>query len=214
MQHTMPSLDYSHIIDISIPLKTGMVVYPGNPEVEIEEIKSASGTSVISKITLGSHTGTHMDAPSHVLPDGNTLSDLPLEPFVGTCRVLDCTAEKGAVSLEWIQTKNIVPGERILLKTQNCLDGYETFNNSFVYLSSPAAEYLAGKVILIGIDYLSIKQKGSTDNIPHTAFLERNIPILEGLDLAKVEEGSYFLSALPLRFEGLDGSPIRAVLLR
>lgn len=206
--------NYSQIIDISIPLKTGMIVYPGNPEVEIEEIKSASGSSVISKITLGSHTGTHMDAPSHVIPGAATLTELSLETFVGTCRVIDCTNEQGAVSLEWIERKNIQQGERILLKTQNCLDGYESFNNDFVYLSSAAAEYLAEKVVLIGIDYLSIKQKGSTDNIPHTAFLKKNIPILEGLDVSKVEEGSYFLSALPLKFEGLDGSPIRAVLLK
>ena len=205
---------YSSIIDISIPLKAGMPVYPGNPEVEIEEIRSASGTSVISRVVMGTHTGTHMDAPSHVIPGAATLSDLSLNPLIGPCRVIDCTQEAGAVSLAWIQSKDIKEGDRILLKTQNCIQGYETFNNQFIYLASDAAEYLAGKVQLIGIDYLSIKQKGSTDNIPHTAFLEKKIPILEAVDLSKVEEGEYFLIALPLKFEGMDGSPIRAVLLK
>lgn len=205
-------MQFSKIIDISVPLNEQTVIYPNNPPVEIETIQSASG-STHSKITLGSHTGTHVDAPRHVFPDGKTLGEIPLESFIGGCRVIDCTNDDGSVSLATIDSKNIQKGERILLKTKNSLEKFDYFNNNFIFLSSPAAEYLAQKIVLVGIDYLSIKQKGSTDNTPHNAFLEKNIPIVEGLDLSKVEEGEYFLVVLPLKVD-IDGAPVRAVLLK
>lgn len=207
-------IHYSKIIDISLPLHPQTVVYPGNPSIEIEEIKSASGQSVISKLTLGSHTGTHIDAPKHCLEKGHSLDQIELTTFIGECRVLDCTHDMSAVSLKTLKEKKIRTNERILLKTTNSQRGFTRFYDDYVYLSPEGARHLADKnVKLVGIDYLSIKQRGSKDNSPHTLLLSKNIPILEGIDLSYVAEGTYNLICLPLKFMNTDGSPVRAILL-
>lgn len=204
----------TNIIDISIPLKPSTVVYPGNPKVEFEEEKGA--TSVHTKITLGSHAGTHLDAPSHVFSGAQTIDELPLKAFYGPCFVLDMTSVKEKIGVDDIKNTNInMRDKRILFKTKNSIRGFDEFYTDYVYLDGDAAEFLAEQgVAFVGIDYLSIKQKGSSDNRPHTALLEKNIPILETIDLRDVEQGEYILSALPLKLEGLDGSPTRAVLMQ
>jgi arylformamidase len=203
-----------NIIDISIPIRQGMVVYSGNPDVIIEEIASQASKSIISKITFGSHTGTHIDAPKHAIAGAMSLDEVPLEAYFGTCRVIDCTQDPVSVSRESMERAAIQSGERILLKTRNSIRGYDTFYPDFIFLSPEAAEYLASRAILVGIDYFSIKQKGSTDNRPHTLLLEKNIPILEGIDLSKVETGLYTLVAFPLRLHQGDGAPSRAILIK
>jgi len=205
----------TQIIDISIPLSSSTIVYPGNPQIEIEEIKSETSKSIISKITSGSHNGTHIDAPRHGIEGGKSITDLPLDVFMGPCRVVDCTADTGAVSRKTLESKNIQSGERILLKTSNSQRGYTKFYPDFVYLSPEGAQYLSEVgIALVGIDYFSIKQKGSTDNRPHTLLLEKDIPIIEGIDLSQVEEGEYTLVAFPLKYMGMDGAPARVVLLQ
>jgi len=208
-------MDYSKIIDISIPLTEKTIVYPGNPQIEIEEFKSEASNSIISKITSGSHNGTHIDAPRHAIDNGKSISDLPLDVFMGPCRVIDCTGDASAVLKDTLETHAILEGERILLKTTNSLRGFDEFHPDFVYLSPEGAEYLAeAGVALVGIDYLSIKQKGSTDNQPHTLLLEKDIPIIEGIDLSQVTPGEYTLIAFPLKYIGIDGAPARVVLLK
>ncbi len=205
--------DHIEIIDISLPLNNKTIFYPNNPPIKIEKINS--GSSVISKIEMGSHSGTHIDAPSHVIDSGLNIDQLPLADFIGPCRVLDLTNCDKFVSKENLINKNIQPNERILLKTKNSIHGFEKFYDDFIYLTPDGAEYLADLSIkLIGIDYLSIKQKGSTDTTAHTAFLSKNIPIIEGLDLSKVLEDEYTLIATPLKFTGIDGAPARVVLLK
>ncbi len=208
-------MNYTQIIDISLPLHKGTIVYPGNPSIEIEEMQSATGGSVISKITFGSHTGTHVDAPQHVIRGGEPLDQIPLETFVGNCRVIDCTTDEVSVKRETLEKQNIQKGERILLKTTNSIRGFETFYDDYIFVSSEATQYLAEQeVSLVAIDYLSIKQRGSKDNSPHTNLLEKNIPIIEGVDLSKVESGEYFLVLLPLKFIDIDGAPARVILLK
>jgi len=208
-------MNYSQIIDISLPLHSGTIVYPGNPQIEIEELKSESSGSVISKITFGSHTGTHIDAQKHVVDGGQSIDQIPLETFIGNCRVIDCTLDEGSVKFQTLQKNSIQKGERILLKTSNSGRGFETFYDDYVFVSPEASQFLAEKeVALVGIDYLSIKQRGSKDNTPHTYLLEKNIPIIEGVDLSKVDPGEYFLVILPLKFMNIDGAPARAVLLK
>ena len=205
----------TQIIDISIPLSSSTIVYPGNPQIEIQEIKSEASNSIISKITSGSHNGTHIDAPKHAIENGKSITDMPLDVFMGSCRVVDCTADTEAVSRETLESKNIQSGERILLKTSNSQRGYTEFYPDFVYLSPEGAQYLKEVgIALVGIDYFSIKQKGSTDNRPHTLLLEKDIPIIEGIDLSQVEEGEYTLVAFPLKYMGMDGAPARVVLLQ
>lgn len=200
------------IFDISLPVKPGGITYPGNPEVTFESQDTL--TSVITLIGFGSHTGTHIDAPSHAkIENGATIDELDLGLFHGPARVLDVTSAIESVKVSDLENKNVQTGERVLLKTTNSARLGEGFFPDFVFLSPEAAEYLASQgVILVGIDSLSIKQKGNPDNRPHTNLLERGIPILEGLDLSQVNEGEYVLTAFPLKFQGIDGSPCRAIL--
>ena len=210
----MTEFSYQKIIDISLPLNPRTMVYPGNPQIVFEPLKSGGG-SQLTKITIGSHSGTHVDAPLHAISTGSSIDVYSLNSFVGPCRVIDVTESQESVQKSDLEKKSIVPKERILLKTQNSLRGYKTFLNDFTYISGEASKYLASKqTLLVGFDYLSVKKRGSPDNKSHTALLGKNIPIVEGLDLLKVEEGEYFLVVLPLKLTDLDGSPARAVLLR
>jgi arylformamidase len=208
-------MSQNNLIDISLPLKPSGIVYPGNPEVEFETLPTQS--NIITKITLGSHSGAHIDAPSHAkISGGATIDELGLNIFYGKARILDFSKVLESIKVSDLESKEIQKGERILLKTSNS-DRFEKegFFPDFVYLSSEGAEFLASKeVLLVGIDSLSIKQKGNPDNSPHTNLLEKGIPILEGLDLSKAEEGEFTLCAFPLKFIRIDGSPVRAILLR
>lgn len=191
------------------------MVYPGNPEVEIEE--QATLTSVVSKITLGAHTGTHYDAPRHAFPDaGEGMGVYELATFYGPARVIDCTKAAGKVEVSDLEDKTIQSGERVLLKTQNSIRGFaDGWRDDYVWLSGEAAAFLAEcGVQLVGLDWISVKERGSTDNRPHTEFLSRGIAILEGIDLSAVEEGEYLFSAFPVRWDTLDGAPARAVLIQ
>lgn len=203
------------IIDISIPLSSNTVVYPGDPQIKVEVFKEWSvTTSKLSEITMGTHSGTHIDSPSHCLESGKRIEDLPLDIFVGPARVLDFSSLAEKITKEDLVNKNVKIGERILAKTRNSKEGFETWRDNFVYLDGEAADYLAFVGIkLFGIDYLSVKQKGSKDNRAHTSLLSKDIPILETIDLSKVEEGEYFLVCAPLKISGVEGAPTRAILL-
>src|SRR3990167_6266113 len=107
-------MKFNEIIDISIPLTEKTIVYPGNPKIEIEEIKSEASKSIISKITSGSHNGTHIDAPQHAIEGGKSIDAFPLDIFMGPCRVIDCTGDSGAVSKDTLERRTIAEGERIL----------------------------------------------------------------------------------------------------
>lgn len=201
------------IIDISLSLDGKTIVYPGNPKVSIK--KHRSKTSVHSEITFGSHTGTHMDAPRHVFKNAPGVDKIDLKKMIGDCRVLDMTYIKESVKVNDLKKAKIKKGERILVKTNNSIRGFEKFRGNYIYLDGDAAEYLAKKKIaLFGIDYLTVKQRGSSDTRSHDALLKNNIVIVEGLNLLKVKPGKYNFIGLPLKFTGLDGSPIRAVLVR
>ncbi len=204
------------IIDISLPLNNNTPVYPGNVPLSVSVHHSMPEHSTqLSKITFGSHTGTHIDAPAHAVEGAPALHKIPLENFIGQCRVLDFSGESGeAVTKMMLEKKNINKDERILLKTRNSGRGFKEFYDDYVYLDGDAADYLAGlEVILVGIDSLSIKKRGSSDQRPHTSLLAKNIPIIEGLNLASVLEGEYELICLPLNFTSIDGAPARAVLI-
>lgn len=201
------------IYDISLPLYRGMIVYPNNPLYNVRPVNSR--TSYASEISIGTHAGTHVDAPRHVFKKGQTVDALPLKNIVGECRVLNMTHAQKCVTLQDLQKAKIKAGERILVKTKNSSRGFKTFRNDYIYLDGDAAEFLAVKKIkLFGIDYLSVKQKGGDDHRPHTALLAKKIPIFEGLDLSKIKPGRYFFIGLPLRLKGLDGSPARAILMK
>jgi arylformamidase len=202
----------SVIIDISLPVHPTMPIYPGNQQTSFDTIKKPSG-SQLTTITIDSHAGTHIDAPVHAGLDG-VIEAFPLETFYGPCRVIELFNTE-LIQAADLENEHIQSGERILFKTDNSLRGFNDFHESWTAVSTDAAEFLADKgVALVGIDWFGIKQKNAPDNRAHTALLEKNIPILEGIDLSNAEEGTYTLAALPIAYQGIDGAPVRAVLIK
>ena len=201
------------LIDISLPLKPGMITYPGDPTLRFESHKKLP--SVVTYLHMGSHTGTHLDAPKHSVKNGIGTDAVALTQCIGPCRVLNMTSVSQGITAKDFERHSIKRGERILVKTKNSLRGHKKFRSDFIYLEPSAAEYLARKgITLFGTDYLSVKQRGAPDNGAHTYLLKKNIVIIEGLDLSKVQQGTYFFVGLPLKLVGGDGSPIRAMLIR
>jgi arylformamidase len=203
-------------IDISIPLRTGMVHWPGDPPVTIERIFDVArgDEATVSAIAMCTHTGTHMDPPLHYFADGRSLDQMPLDVCVGPARVIEI-ADPSSIEVPELEPYLIQPGERILFKTRSSTRCWATdeFVGDFVSISRAAAEYLAGRgTRLVGIDYLSVGGYDTDGAETHRALLEGGVWILEGLDLSGVEPGPYELICLPLRIANSDGAPARAIL--
>ncbi|MFB6209023.1 MAG: cyclase family protein [Candidatus Nanohaloarchaea archaeon] len=203
------------IIDISLKIEEGMPVYPGNPDPEIERYRQIPEDSTTeSEITIGSHTGTHVDAPQHVMEEGETVAEMELENFYGDARVLELTDCTEKVDREDLEEKQLDSGI-ILLKTENSKIGYEEFRKDFTYLTLDAVEYLIEQgVKTVGIDYLSLVNFEDSEKADraHRKANER-MTVIEGLNLSEVEPGVYTFSGFPLRMD-TDGAPMRAVLIR
>jgi arylformamidase len=197
-------LDVSvRIVDVSVPVRPGMIVYPGDPEVRLERVSSIEDGDGfnLSRLDLGVHSGTHVDAPLHFLADGAAVETLPLDVLVGPCVVVD-----------GLDAAAVPPGaERVLFKTQNGrLWERGEFTEDFAELDGAAARALvAAGVRLVGIDYLSIG-----DEEAHRILLGAGVIAVEGLDLREVEPGEYRLVCAPLKLEGAEGAPARVLLLR
>ncbi len=204
------------VIDISVPLSERMPVYPGDPPFEKAAAKSRKrgDAAEVSRLTLGSHAGTHVDVPYHFVEGGADVSAVGPEPFVGRCRVVEL-AGVPRVDAPDVERLTPVAGERILFKTDNsALWGRDDFATDYVYLTATAAEALAARrVALVGWDYLSVEEFGAADAPAHKTLLAADVMILEGLNLSEVRAGEYFLAALPLAVAEGDGAPTRAVLL-
>lgn len=196
------------IIDVSVPLREGMVTYPGDPVVKLERAASiAEGSPVnLTRIDFGLHSGTHVDAPVHFLDGAEGIDQVPLDALIGPCEVVeapDLTRESVARAPEGV--------ERVLFKTPNSeLWASDEFAEDFARLDGDGARLLVERgVRLVGVDYLSVG-----DEAAHHALLEAGVVPVEGLDLRGVEPGPYELVCLPLRVVGADGAPARAVLIR
>lgn len=206
------------IIDISVPFHEGMVVWPGSERFErkIASRIAAGDTCNLSEIVTSLHAGTHVDAPRHFVEDGATIERIDPAVFVGPCRVVAVDNPK-AVDRADLARHDLAGVERLLVKTSNsALLRQPTFVESFVGLTAGAAQYLATieSLRLVGTDYYSIAPYDEAAAIAvHEAILGSGIIALEGVDLNDVEPGDYELVALPLRIEGADGSPVRAVLI-
>ncbi len=203
-------------IDISAPLSTGMVHWPDNPPCEIERVMNIDSGDVcnLSRLSMGVHTGTHMDAPLHFIRGGKSIDTMPIEATVGRARVLEIN-DPQAVKVNDLEPYAIQPGERILFKTSNSTRCWQsnTFVEDFVYISHEAAQYLAERrVQTVGVDYLSVGGYRVDGPETHHALLSAGIWIIEGLNLTDVQAGSYELICLPLKMMGAEGAPARAVL--
>ncbi len=213
MQRRMNKKEPKQIIDISLAIKEDMIVYPGNPVPRIQVVDGETSTHSI--LEFGTHTGTHIDAPRHVFAKGKGVEKIPLDIFMGVCRVLDLSKVEESIKVADLKKFRIKKNERILVKTRNSKKGFKKFYDTYIYLDGDAADYLAEQgIVLFGIDYLSVKKRGGKDQRPHTSLLKKGIVIFEGLDLSRVEAGNYTFVGLPLKVGNIDGAPARAVLVR
>lgn len=208
-----------NIIDISYTISPKLSGFPAEPRTMFStfcDIKNDCPVKV-SEISFSTHIGTHIDSPSHYIQNGLTIDQLPLQACVGPCIVIDLKlfAKQNplkSITSDSINTLKLAP--RVLFKTEST-DLTQGFPETFPYLANECIEYLAShNTVLIGLDTPSIDHYDSKDLPAHHLCSQYNIQILENLNLSKVSPGYYTLIALPLKLEGLDASPVRAILIQ
>ena len=205
------------LFDITMPIHSKMPVFPSDdpPQREwLHRIQDGDSNN-LSALALGSHTGTHVDAPYHFIEDGLTLDQIPLQVFVGEALVIEITNPE-SISVAELRGHPIASAERVLFKTHNSSAlSRNGFRKDSVYIEEGAAEYLVRQgVRLVGIDHLSVDQYGAESSPAHHSLLGHGVVILEGADLSSVEPGTYTLVCLPLKVTGAEGAPVRAILMR
>jgi arylformamidase len=203
-------------IDISVPLRNGMVVWPGDAPFERSPtLQLASGGPCnLSQISTTVHIGTHMDAPLHYLASGAGIETMPISVSIGRARVIEIL-DPEAIRTSELAPHHLSKGERVLFKTRNSTRCWNTdeFQENYVYIQPAAARHLVERgVQTVGVDYLSVGGFDSGGPETHRILLEAGVWIIEGLQLEHVEPGEYELVCLPLRIIGSDGAPARAVL--
>jgi len=206
------------IYDVSVPIDNGMPVWPTDPAVSLVTATIPSidrrRTIRVTTIQMGSHTGTHIDAPNHFVEGGKKLHQIPLKVLVGEVAVFHIAGvpsinRRHLEQLDWLGVK------RVLFKTDNS-DHWqdEEFYENFVYLEPDAAAFLVERGLrLVGIDYLSIDRYGSEHHPTHLVLLPNDVVVLEGLNLKEVAPGRYQMVALPLNLQQADGAPTRVILM-
>lgn len=206
------------IYDITVLISAETPIYKGDPGVEISSFKSiANGsTANVSQVSFGVHTGTHVDAPNHFIDGAKRVHELDPNKLVGPCRVIEVPSDVVAIEPEHVG--DISGMKRVLFKTRNSAFWAEPelgFRTDFTYLTPTTAKMLVeNDIVLVGIDYLSIEKSGSPGHPVHITFLEKEVVILEGVDLSEVPAGDYELMCMPLKYDGGggDGSPARTFL--
>lgn len=209
-------MKFRRIVDISRPIYTGMTVWPGDGGVQVDRSTSiAKGDFCnVTRTRMSVHSGTHVDAPLHFLDNSTDVASMDLNLFTGLVKIIEVKVEK-CIDLKSIEKLDIRNGDAVFFKTSNSeLAQDSEFRTDYVYMDMSAAKYLIEKrVRTIGIDYYSIEEFDAPGNPVHKIVLGSGIAIVEGLVLKNVQPGEYIFSCLPLRIEGSDGSPVRAVLM-
>ena len=202
-------------IDITVPLRSGMAHYPGDPAIELTSIMDMRSGAVanVKLYSFGSHSGTHFDPPFHQVMTGIKADEIPADYFIGRAKVFGFMSGRD-IDEKDIQGLDIQPDDIVLFKTPNSPHMLDPeFYEDFVGVLPDAAEILVEKgVRAVGVDYLSIEKYASPVNKTHHLLLGAGIPIIEGLYLADTEPGTYKMTAMFMLVEDSDGAPIRAIL--
>jgi len=207
-------------IDLTHMIQVGMTVYLGDPEPKIERVKELAKDGVnISKIQIGSHTGTHVDAPIHYIEKGVGVGELPVEQFIGEAVVLDLSHKPpgSAISRDDLERYGdfVKKGDIVLLFTGMSLHWDEEWaRTNFTYLGDDGAEWLVEKgVKVVGIDFLSVEKFGAEEPKTHRILLGNGVPIIESIssELKHLIGKRILLICLPIKIKGCDGAPARAI---
>ncbi|WP_033796144.1 cyclase family protein [Bacillus pseudomycoides] len=200
------------IHDITVPIFEGMTVYKNKPEKQPQFSRTTNAHVTESRITLDVHTGTHIDAPLHMINEGATFESIPLEKLVGPVKVFDLTTVEDGITITDLQHLDIQENDFILFKTRNSFE--DEFNYEFIFLKEDGAHYLAKRNIRgVGIDALGV-ERSQPGHPTHKALFDANIIVIEGLRLKNVPADQYFMVAAPLKLVGTDASPARVLLFK
>ncbi len=204
------------IIDISWPIAFGMTSYKDAKPFAATPIATFEKNGARdTNLLINTHTGTHVDAPSHFLKDGTSIDKIALGSLIGHTIVIDLTDITDCISAHHFKDDSFNADDIVLFKTKNSLRAWDApFDYTFIYLDESAALYLIDREVkAVGIDYLGI-ERAQKNHPTHTLLLENNIPIIEGLRLADVTPGRYDFYCLPLAVVGLEAAPARAILIQ
>ena len=206
-------------IDVTATLDPATTpVYEGDAPMSFEFLKDMRKGDgfTLSKLSLGAHSGTHVDAPMHFIREGASIDRLPLEPFIGRARVIDIPDSVQSIDAAELNRHQWRNAERVIFRTRSSARGWmksSTFHRDFAYIAPDAAQLLADAgVRLVGIDYISAEKFGAPAPLTHRILLGKGIPIVEGFALDAVAPGDYDLFVLPMKVAGHEGAPARAVM--
>ncbi len=208
------------ILDISIEISPQTVLWENDPRINIESVqKIKEGAEFgVTRLEMGVHNGSHIDAPSHFIEKGKSVDQIPLEVLVGPAQVIEIDDSIHQITAQVLKNAKItISIKKVLLKTRNSKYWHtksNEFKRDFAGIVSNGAEYLVRSGIeLVGIDYLSISPFDDLYE-PHRILLRNGVVILEAIDLSAVESGVYDLYCLPLKLKGVEGAPVRAILVQ
>lgn len=206
-----------NLYDVTLPLRPSMATFNDNepgPTLDYRRLISRGEPYNISSLHLGSHTGTHVDAPHHFIDGAPTVEQMPLEALVGPAHVIEHAEDRHITAGDLDRAGLPAVARRVLFKTPNARfldDG--RFHADFVAITPDAARWLVDRgVVLVGIDYMSIEPYDTTDYAVHITLLEKGVVIIEGLDLRAVGPGLYTIACAPLPVAGAEGAPARVFL--
>jgi arylformamidase len=201
-------------LDISLPLSANTPVWPGDPLFRLERLSDVDGCdpATLSRLTMGTHGGTHVDAPAHFLPGGGDVLALPFEAMIGPAVVIDAT---GLAFIDEAALRRLLPNgvpQRLLLRTSDIPLARRPPQEAFLALTTDGARWLVGGgVRLVGVDALSVAGGADLEEV-HRALLASGVVVVEGLELSAVAPGAYGLVCLPLALVSAEAAPARAVL--
>lgn len=210
----------TEIWDITVPFRTDLPVWPGDPVPSMTMMKCQEDgyRCNVTRLDTGVHFGTHLDAPVHFIEGTKGVDELDLEMLVGPSVVAEVPGVM-EITAEHLEALDLpADTKRLLLKTKNSAlweKPNHEFDTGFAALTADAARWVVDRDIrLIGIDYLSIQLFADKDSTTHHVLLSDEVIIVEGLDLRAVSPGTYQLTCLPMKLVAADGAPVRAILTR
>jgi arylformamidase len=211
----------TRLIDVSLPIGDDVLVWPGDPPVEIvHRLRLAAGDPAnVSEVRMGTHTGTHVDPPNHFVEGGTGIDQVPLDVLYGPVVLADGRHLGRPIEPDDLDALQIAEGaERVLLRTANSELWRRlpvSFPDEYACLTPDSAKWVVERGIrLIGVDFLSVEEKGAEGHPVHHILLENGVVIVEGLNLGEAEPGDYTLACLPLNIMDGDGGPARVVLIQ